>query len=161
MKKAYLFLAVVMVMAGVNIGVCSQEADKDKSKDIKEPAVSSTLKEVQGEVSSLTKRSISVVYDRDEQKGEEFEMLLPFDINNVKIEHKRSLSEISSGDIVLVQYTEDTADYGDRKETKIRAVTIRFLNPADAKSPYKPKAAAQEQAGSIQGLTLKGVKSDE
>ncbi len=159
MKKTYLFLALVMVMISVNSGICAHEADKGKDK--KEPVVKSVLKEVEGEISSLTKRSISIVYERDTVKGEEFEILLPFDPADIKLEHKKSLSEIGPGDTVLVQYTEDTSDYGDRLETKIKVVTIRFLKPADARSPYKPKAAAQEQAQDIEGLTLKGVKSDE
>ena len=161
MKKTYLLLALVIAMVSVSSAAFAQGSGKDKGKDKKEPVVNSVFKEVQGEVSSLTRRSISVVYSRDEAKGEESETLLPFDSKTVKLEHKNSLSEISIGDIVLVQYTEDTSDYGDRQETKIKVITIRFLKPADAQSRYKAKAAAQEQAPDDAGLSLKGVKSDE
>jgi hypothetical protein len=164
MKNTTLFLTAALVMVNCAAGLCAEGAKPGQNKqglEKKEPVVTSNLKEIQGEVSSLSKRSISVVYGRDEAKAEEYEMLLPFDPKDIKLEHKQSLSEISPGDVVLVQYTEDTSDYGSRQETKIKARTIRFLNPADAQSKYKPTPAVHEKAPDIEGLSLKGVKSDE
>ncbi|MFA5100308.1 MAG: hypothetical protein WC547_05455 [Candidatus Omnitrophota bacterium] len=158
MKKIYLFFALVMVMASVNTGVCAPAAEKDRGKNKKEPVISSVVKQVQGEVSNISKRSISIVFERNEETGEEFEMLFPVDLKEIKIEHKRSYGDISQGDTVLVIYREETSDYGDKQEMKAKTDVIRFLKPADASSVYKSKAAVTEEALDVEGLSLKGVK---
>lgn len=158
MKKTYLFLALVMVMVSVHTGIAAQAAQKAKGKDKKEPVVNTVVKEVQGVVSNITSRSLSLVYDRNEDTGVEQEMLFPIDAGNIKVEHKRGLSEISQGDTVLIIYREETSDYGDRTAIRNVADVVRFLKPADANSPYKPRAAATEEEQEPAGLSLKGVK---
>ncbi len=146
--------ALLVVCALWLAGVANaQEAKRDAKKP--EPKITSTVKEIQGEVSWIRKNSISVVYEHDLQKGSESEILLPMDPATVRIVHKRSLKDISSGDIVRVQYIEELYDYGDRQETKLKARSIRFVKPRDDKSPYKGLGVSAAEP-----LTLKGVKSD-
>ena len=158
MKKTYLCLALVLAIASVHLSICAVAEDKDKGKTKKEPGVTTLAKQVQGEVSNIGKRFISVVYERDVAAGTESEMMFPIDAKTIRLEHKRSLAEIAQGDTVLVIYKEETIDDGNRQKTRHIADTIRFLKPADASSVYKPKAAATEDARDIEGLSLKGVK---
>lgn len=146
-------LAVLLMITYCGIGF-AEEAKKGEAK--KEPTVKSVVKEVQGEVTWARKYSISVVYGRNTEKGEESEVLLPIDPSDLKIVHKRNYSDISSGDTVLVQYVEETYDYGDRQETKLKAKVITYLKPRDVKSPYKGLDLTEKKP-----LSLKGVKSDE
>jgi hypothetical protein len=146
-------LAVLLAITYCGIGF-AEEAKKAEAK--KEPTVKSVVKEVQGEVSWARKNSISLVYGRNTEKGEESEVLLPLNPSDLKIVHKRSYGDISSGDTVLVQYVEETYDYGDRLETKLKAKVITYLKPRDEKSPYKGLDLTTKES-----LPLKGVKSDE
>ncbi len=156
MKKLIALFVVCLITFVSGVSFAKDDAQKGKAK--KEPVVNSLVKQVQGEVSNITKRAISVVYERNAATGEEFEMMFPIDNKNVKVEHKQSISEISQGDTVLVIYREETSDYGDRTATEIKTDVVRFLKPADAQSVYKPKAAATEDARDVEGLSLKGVK---
>ncbi|MCX7927454.1 MAG: hypothetical protein N2606_04885 [Candidatus Omnitrophica bacterium] len=144
-------LCLVIFAYGENQNVEKQNLEK------KEPIIDSQVKEVQGEISYITKRSISVVFNRDKETGSEEEILLPFDSDEIVIEHKRNLSEIQPGDTVLVRYLDETIDYGDKKENTIKAKVIRFLRPAGEDSPYKRKAASEQQEAGMY-LPLKGAK---
>jgi len=150
MKKAIIFLTALFVMGCISASAFAQEAGTGIKK--KEPTIKSQVKEIVGEVATLGSHFISLVYSYDQAKGEELEMLIPFDPRTVKIEHLRSLKEISTGDRILVQYMEDVIDYGDRQDIKFYALTIRFLNPVDAHSRYKPKASVQEQAAMMKAF---------
>lgn len=130
----------------------AQEAKKKAEN--KEPEIKSEVKEIQGEVSYITKRSISVVFSRNKEKGSEEEIMLPFD-RQIIIEHKRDISEINIGDIVNVKYLDETKDYGDKKENIIKAKVIRFINPAGRDSVYKKTVTAEAEEGL---LPLKGAK---
>jgi hypothetical protein len=132
-----------------------------KPERFKEPVVTrGDIQEVGGEVSGIGKNSISLLTAHDDDKGEETEMVLGLDHKKVNLDHLKSLSALHPGDRVAVRYRAETTDYGDRKETRIRAVTIRFIKPADDTSFYK-KASASGAGLVSQGLPLKGVKSDE
>jgi hypothetical protein len=158
MRKSILITLSVLVFTAAL--ACLSFAKEDSGAENKKPSVSKAqVKEVEGEVSSLTKRSISIVFARDKQAGTESEILLPYG-KNVIIEHKKSLSEIQVGDIVSVKYTDETLNYGDGKEeNKITAKVIRFISPAAADSPYKKKVVSgetEEEGASL--LPLKGAK---
>jgi hypothetical protein len=131
-----------------------------KPKRLKEPVLQEgKIQEIQGEVSSITKNSISVVTFRDEGKGEETEMVLPFDARKVLLERIRSLDKIQPGDTVLVRYREDILDYGDTQKGKAAVVTIRFVKTANDKSFYKNKPTSTGSEALVSGdLSLKGVK---
>jgi hypothetical protein len=63
------------------------------------------VKQVTGEVSLIRQGSISVVYQRDDKKAMDYEMVLPLD-KNVRLAHKRSVNELQVGDTVRVTYEE-------------------------------------------------------
>jgi hypothetical protein len=158
MKKLIVLVVALLSLSLLTTAFAKDEPAKAKKK---EPVVSSIVREIQGELVYAGPRSLSLVYSYDKAKGEESEILIPYDPKTIKLEHKRSLSELTTGDTVLVQYTEETSDYGDRKDITMKAITLRFLQPVDAQSRYKQKASVQEQAQEDEGLSLKGVKSDE
>jgi hypothetical protein len=165
MKKTTIgtLVSLVFCLSLIGSGFC-QDAAKDEKK--KEPVVKSDAKQVQGEVSYITKRSISLVTSRDKDTGDENEILLPYN-NKLVIEHKKSLSEIQTGDIVAVKYLDETIDYGDRQENKILAKVLTFISPANQDSPYRKareaaqQDTAQQDTAQQESLPLKGEKSDE
>lgn len=154
MKKALLLAAIFMLSVFVQ-GAVAQESKAPKEK--KEPVVSSAVKQVQGEVANITKRSISIVFSRDDAGGEQ-EMMFSLGSGDIKVEHKRGIGEIAQGDTVLIIYSEETSDYGDRKDISLKPNIIRFIKPADVASIYKPKAVVPEEPETAEALTLKGVK---
>ena len=96
---------LILVMIVV-LGLCGASgADGERKKKI----IGKAQKEIQGEISWINSRYIAVAYNRDPVKGSEDEILLPID-SNLKLEHKRSLDQIKTGDLVRVQYDEETEE---------------------------------------------------
>lgn len=91
---------------------------------------------VQGEISGISKNYISIVYERDKEKGIEYEMLLPINRKDLQIEHKRNLDEFKVGDIVSVTF-EDTVTGDNEKEQKMerKAKVVTFVGPAPPRPP--------------------------
>ena len=143
--KSIFVVMMVLSFAGL---VFAQDKSQQKGK----VKTTSTMKEVQGEISGITKRSISIVYDRDNKKGVEYEMLLPFAQEGIKVEHKKNLSEFSQGDTVLVSYEEviEENEKAEKKEDR-RAKVISFIKAA-------PKQTESQALLSEEPLTLKGPK---
>ena len=81
-----------------------------------------TIETVSGEVSGITKKSVSIIYDKDYDNGTEYEILIPVDDKTV-FRHKNNLSEIKKGDLVSVEYAEPPLG----SKTKIMAKTINFV----------------------------------
>ena len=81
-----------------------------------------TVEIISGEVSGITKNSVSIIYNRDYDTGMEYEILLPFD-ETIKLNHKKDLSEIKTGDLISIEY-EKPAE-GSKKMAKAR--TINFI----------------------------------
>jgi len=105
------------------IEICQAEKDKGIIK-------TTTLdKTVQGEISWIGKDYIAIIYQKDEKKGKEYEILLPIDAD-IQLLHKSNLDQLSVGDTVRVQFEELTEEYkeGARKERK--AKVISFVKPA-------------------------------
>lgn len=92
----------------------------------------STIKEVVGEVSVVSRDYIAIVYGRDEKKGLEEEVLLPL-IKNVRIEHKQSLSQIKAGDTVKVEFEEITEQGKESTKRRRIARKIVFVRAAENK----------------------------
>ena len=99
-------------------------------QDKKEVNVKVEMKEVQGSVNNISAGYISITYQRDKEKGVEYEILLPVD-ENIKIEHKKSLDEINTGDIVNVQYEEKTEEYETGPMRQRKALVIKFIKAAE------------------------------
>lgn len=87
------------------------------------------MKGVSGEVSAIGKDYIAIVYNRDMKKGTEEEIMLSI-AKDIKLEHKRSLSEIGAGDTVEVQFEEVTEQTNEGPRTKRIAKVIRFIRAA-------------------------------
>lgn len=133
----------------------AQPAQPPRHKD--EPTVTKgDFQEVQGEVSFLSSNSISVITSRNDEKGEETEMVFRF--KKINVEHKKSLAEIGVGDYVLVRYQEETKDFGDRQESLLKPVTIRFVKPADDKSRYNKRSSTAGAGSASDSMPLKGVR---
>jgi len=100
------------------------------------------LKEVSGEVMFARADSIAILYNRDEGKGIEEDILFTFDPKQIKLEHMRSLADITKGDIVRVQYDEVDEQYENAGEEKsLRAKVIAFVK----KGVPLPPAAQDEE----------------
>ncbi|MDD5347172.1 MAG: hypothetical protein PHT59_01010 [Candidatus Omnitrophica bacterium] len=169
-KTSITIVLMAFSLAGFAGALFAQDA-KEPAGAKQEPVIDMQVREAKGEVVVISRRSISLMTSRDAATGEETEILLPYD-KTLVIEHKRSLSEIQSGDRVSIKYTEEVIDYGDKKESKVLAKVVTFLNPANQDSPYKKAREAAQQATTQQetaqqeteqqeSLPLKGVKSDE
>jgi uncharacterized membrane protein len=89
------------------------------------------IKTIEGEVVLIDKKTISIVYSRDLEKGVEYEMLLPYDKKELQLQHVKNLNEIKRGDIVSIEYEEIIEEYGaeDKKEDR-KAKLISFIKPA-------------------------------
>jgi hypothetical protein len=142
-----LILVAMMVLSFTGL-VFAQEKGQQKGK----VKTTSEMKGIEGEISGMTKRSISIVYSRDNQKGIEYEMLLPFAKEGIKVEHKKNLSELAQGDTVRVSYEEviEENEQGEKKEGR-RAKVISFIRAAEKKTDSQ--ALVSEEP-----LTLKGTK---
>ena len=142
-----LILVAMMVLSFTGL-VLAQEKGQQKGK----VKTTSEMKGIEGEISGMTKRSISIVYSRDNQKGIEYEMLLPFAKEGIKVEHKKNLSELAQGDTVRVSYEEviEENEQGEKKEGR-RAKVISFIRAAEKKTDSQ--ALVSEEP-----LTLKGTK---
>jgi lipopolysaccharide export LptBFGC system permease protein LptF len=131
-------------------------AEEKKEEKIR---TTSVMKEVEGEISAIGKDYIAVVYERDNTKGEEYEILLPID-KDIKLVRKKSLDQIGVGDKVSIQYEELTEEYKEGPKQKRRAKIISFVKPAEK----KPEAVESETSVLNSGkpeegeLPLKGIK---
>jgi len=127
MTKIGLVAALVLGQTGV---VGAQQAQEEEEIIIAPKVVS-------GEVAAISSRLITIIYDKDEEKKIEHEIDLPID-KDIKLVHKRELSDINIGDIVRVTYEESQKEEEIEKEgitetiTKVigrQAKVITFVRP--------------------------------
>jgi len=123
-------LAMGLVLP-INGSLFAQGKNEDKK------LIMRTSNEVIGEISAMGKNFIALIYERDKEKGTEYEMLLPIDAG-IKLEHKKNMSELQVGDTVTIQY-EDTAfeDANMAKKMERKAQVISFVRAA-VKKPEPP-----------------------
>ena len=153
MRIGKISLLMVLVLGAAGWGFAQDERGPEKRKT----KISSTIKEVQGEISWISSRYIAIAYNRDPGKGSEDEMLLPID-SSLKLEHKQSLDQIKVGDLVRVQYDEETEEdeKGNKKDSR-KAAVVSFI-----KAGMKKEEPAINDEPSEDGiLTFKGPKSGE
>ena len=137
MKKNIILAMVASgLIAGFAVSAMAQEKAKENAPD-EEKIISSATNKITGQIGSINKSSISVVYKRDDAKGEEFEMLFPID-KNLRIVHKKSIRELAVGDTVEVEYEDVTIEKKDRNEGKRNTAVITFVSPAE--TPAEPVA---------------------
>ena len=130
-------IITLLVFLSLSLGIGFTQDKKDDSK-IKHTRV---MKEVQGEISSVSKRSISIIYSRDENNGEENEIMIPLDKKKVQLDHIRSLSELAAGDIVRVQFEEEEIQGQGKDKINFQAKLISFVKKGQ---PKKVRAQATE-----------------
>ncbi len=147
MKNLALASILIMLFLGCFIPVNAEEKDARK-------IIGRSAKEIQGEVSWIGKDKIAVTYKRDDAKGGEYEILLSFDKNSVRLVHKKSLGEIKIGDVVRIEYDETKEDSKGTEKINYQVKTIGFVRPA-APKPVAP-AEGEEEAS----LAIKGIKGE-
>ncbi len=91
LTRILLGVLVFFLLCLVAVGQTQEEKEKIKT--------TTAAKEVQGEISGIGKDCIAIVYERDLEKGIEYEMLLPIE-KDIRLVHKQNLNQIKVGDIV-------------------------------------------------------------
>lgn len=128
MKKHALtkMMMILILLGGVAIAqeaVQEQMAQQVAPQDVIEPQDESfTTETVSGEISGITKRAISIIYDRDYDTATEYEMLIPLD-KDTKLKHKGSMKELKVGDLISIEYEKP----GEKSKHKTRAATVNFI----------------------------------
>lgn len=151
-------LAVVLICGLTALGFTqkSQDGKNEVKQEKTRNIISTTSNELQGEVSWINKKYIAIVYNRDAAKGTEEEILLPLD-ESVKLQHKRKLDEIAVGDIVSIQYDEETEEdaHNEKKQSR-KAKVITFVKPAVKK--LSPEVLPEDIKDD--SLSFKGIIED-
>jgi hypothetical protein len=137
----------VMKLAGVFALIfCLLTLQESLSQEPKQKArQTSTMQELQGEITWVKKDKIAIVYRTDETGKVDSEILLPVD-KDVKLVHIKSTEQLSVGDVVSIQFEEATDETleGPKTTRKVKAmIFVRF----GAKKPIEatPQAPAQSQ----------------
>jgi len=122
-------------------------------------------KEVEGVVSGISGSFIAIVYGENKEASLE----MAFDLNkNVKVGHKKSLSEIGMGDTVKIDYDQITKTRDDGKKISWRvARMVSFLRKAD-KKPELTESASDVDNGEVAPepeeeslpLPIKGIRQE-
>lgn len=107
-----------------------------------------------GEIGAISNNFISIIYSKDEQKGTEEELALPIP-KDVKIQHKKSVHEIKTGDIVEVEY-ELTKKDGKVISRKVKVIT--FLRPAQREIVETTLPVQKDKEGNIWELEKRDIQ---
>jgi hypothetical protein len=134
-KVLTIVIAMALFLGITEIGL----AQRAKENIVKH---TTTGKEVVGEIIWMNDKYIAVLYQRDPQTGDEYEILLPWNKKSIGLEHLRSVGEVQKGDIVRVKYEEDYTLYDTKREdVRRRAKVIGFVRKGT------PKPVAVEPQG--------------
>jgi ribosomal protein S17 len=119
-------LITSLVFSFLSAEVLAQGKDEPKGKT----KITTSRKEIQGEVVSISKKYIAVVYARDSKKNEEYEILLPID-EDTKVERMNSLKDLKIGDTVDITFEEENVavEKGEGKTSR-KAKVVSFVAPA-------------------------------
>ena len=137
-----------VVIAAVVLSICCLVVVGQAQQD-QEVEIDIEIKHVQGEVSSITTpnnpRYIGITYKEDKESSTAYEMVLYID-KDLRLVHKRQLSEIGIGDTVDVTYHKitETTEEG-RKSIKQVAKMIRFVRRADKDTRHKYGIYTEEE----------------
>ena len=115
----YIGLISLIILVTFNSMALAKEDTAKAKKTI-------TAKEVQGEISGITKDYISVIYKKDEEKGVDYEIFLPIE-QDIGLEHKQNLGELKLGDIVRIEYQETTEQDEKSIKSSRKAKAINFV----------------------------------
>jgi hypothetical protein len=124
-KKAVFSLVLVSCLCTAGFAF-AQEGEK---------VIRKITRNVQGEVGSIDKRTIALIYNRNAAKNQEDEVVLFLD-KDVQLVGIKALDEIKTGDTVRVQYEElTTLLKNGREETRSRAKAINFIKAGEVAKP--------------------------
>jgi hypothetical protein len=150
MIKKTLLLAVIVTFS------CAIAFAQGTKKDDSRITRTKVMNEVQGEIISLSKRGISILFNRDEANGSEDEIYIPINKKDIRFDHIKDLSELALGDIVRVQFEEEDVAGQGKDEINFQAKLISFVKKG------APKKAQPEQKEEPAGLgVLDSVDSAE
>ena len=93
------------------------------AKEIKEKKVE--LKEIQGKVTWIGRDKIAITYYTTPTTEEE--ILIFYDKKDIKIRHRKDISEISRGDIVSIVYEEIREDTDEGEKLTFKAKEIIYI----------------------------------
>lgn len=150
MKSRILCAGVIVLIVSFLFADAAFAAKKPKKKTVdttlsnQQPApaqkkeeptvVSSTTKNVNGEVSAVNNNFISVIYNRDLSKHSQDEICIPIGAG-LAVEHKKDISQIAIGDTVDVKYEESVVkDKEGNKSSKRAAKVVTFLKAGEKKA---------------------------
>ncbi|KPK97834.1 MAG: hypothetical protein AMJ95_07150 [Omnitrophica WOR_2 bacterium SM23_72] len=122
-KKIKVLFVFLLCFSAIQQVIAQDINTKEKVKETK------TMKEVQGEVTWVKQDKISIVYNTDESKGMDYEILLPVD-KDTKLVHLKSIEQIKIGDRVRILYEEKTQESAGEVRSYRRAKVITFIGPA-------------------------------
>jgi hypothetical protein len=165
MKKTLIIAAAFGLLACAVISFAQDAAPGAKTR-VKKEVSSSAVQEIEGKISAINNNGIAVVFNKNESKGAEEEIYVPFDKTKITLVHKRVLNEIEVGDTVKVVFKEVTDEVEGKESKRLQATTITFLGkaekrPATLTSEEIKEAGSQEQQfGDSQNIPLKGMKED-
>lgn len=100
----------------------------EAQKAAEEGKIKTIIKEVVGEIGTLSPNFISIVYERDTEQGREYEILLYID-KDVRLVHKKGLKELKPGNRVRVEYREITETTEQGEKSKRIAQKITYVGP--------------------------------
>lgn len=122
-KGAIFIIAVTVLFLSAPTMVFAQKREAVNGKKI----LRRSEGEIAGTISGISKNYISVLYKQDQEKGAEYEVLLPI-TSDVQFEHRKSLKDFAIGDEVGVVY-EDLSTEDANKEQKMerRVKVISFV----------------------------------
>lgn len=140
------------------------QASKEAStnKETTEEKIVTVAKEIEGKVSGISANFIAIAYGESKEASLE----MAFDLNkDVKVNHKKSLSEIGMGDTVKVDYDEVTRTRDDGKKISKRvAKIISFLRKAEkipeAIEPEVSPDPGEQSGGEALSLPIKGARQE-
>ncbi len=113
-------IVVMALMVLVSITLAFAENEKSAAVGTK------TAKEVEGPISGIGKDYISIIYQKDDNDGIDYEIMLPLS-EDMAMEHKQNLANLKVGDTVRVQYEETTEQNEKGPQSSRKAQGITFV----------------------------------
>jgi len=154
MDKKKVLLTILVIISFAGIVLSEEKGNKGDTKKV--------IKTITGEVGGIGPNFIAIVYQKDEEKGVEYEMALPLK-EDVKFQFVKNLKELQVGDKVTVQYEEEITTYTEKvkdekgkekeqikEETKRTGTIVRFESRPQPQSVYLGEQTQQTEEGNEQ-----------
>jgi hypothetical protein len=141
MKNFILALMIMMMTAG--LAMAQEETGAQPQAPAEDDSFTSAT--VNGEISGISKKKISMIYDKDYDTGTEYENMVLID-DMTQLRHKKDLSELKIGDLVSIEYEKP----GENSKHKALAIAITFIQSGvgNLVSEDRESQASEENATS-------------